>query len=222
MPPNFRALDVTARYLGFARPIAAAVRAHGVRRIVAVSSLGRGFPGRAGLLSAAWALDDVLEASGAAYRSLQPPFFMENLLHQVASIRDQGTFVLAADPDQPLAAVAGNDIARAAAGLLAHPTWTGQEDVPVREPVDHTPREMAEIMTEVLERPIAYRQTTVADYGAQYAAHGASPAIVQGVVEMAQAQAAGVYPPAPAGTDGTSFGDWCDLVLAPAVASAEA
>jgi len=217
VPPNFGAPDATEHYLGFARPIADAMRALSVPRVVAVSSLGRGFAGPAGLLSAAWAMDEVLESSGAAYRSLQPPFFMENLLHQLDSIRDDGLFSLAADPDLPLAAVATADIARIAAGLLADPTWTGQEGVPVREPVDHTPRQLAQILTETLGRPVAYRQATLADYAAQYAALGASPAIVQSMVEMAQAQAAAVYPAAAPGGRGTSFQDWCRLVLVPAM-----
>jgi uncharacterized protein YbjT (DUF2867 family) len=221
VPPNFRAPDVRAHYLGFARPIAAAVSAHGVRRLVAVSSLGRGFAGPAGLLSAAWELDDVLESSGAAYRSLQPPFFMENLLHQTALIRDQGMFALASDPDEPLPAVATADIAGVAAGLLADSGWSGQEGVAVRAPVDHTPREMAEIMSDALGRPIAYHQGTLADYRAQLESAGASPAIVDAMLEMNQAQAAGVYPPADPGGAGTPFGDWCKLVLAPALLAAE-
>lgn len=217
VPPNFRAPDVTEHYLGFARPIAAAVAAHSVPRVVAVSSLGRGFTGPAGLLSAAWAMDEVLESSGAAYRSLQPPFFMENLLHQVEPIRDQGTFVLAADPDTPLAAVATTDIARTSAELLADATWTGQADVPVREPADHTPVEMAQIMSEALGRTVAYQQATLADYAAQYAAFGASAAMVDAMVDMAQAQAAGAYPPVNAGGGGTTFRDWCSSVLTPAL-----
>jgi uncharacterized protein YbjT (DUF2867 family) len=221
VPPNFRAPDVTEHYLGFARAAADAVRAHGVPRLVAVSSLGRGFPGPAGLLSAAWAMDAVLESSGAAYRSLQPPFFMENLLHQAELIRDQGMFVLATDPDTPLAAVATTDIARTAAGLLTDPTWSGQEDVPVREPVDHTPREMAQIMSETLGHPVSYHQAALADYRAQYTSFGASPAIVDAMVEMAEAQAVGVYPPASAGGTGTAFRDWCKSALASAVARPE-
>lgn len=218
VPPNFQAPDVTEYYLGFARPIAAAVRAHGVGRLVAVSSLGRGFAEPAGLLSSAWALDEVLESSGAAYRSLQPPFFMENLLHQVELIRDQGMFVLAADPDVPMATVATADIARTAADLLADATWSGQQDVLVRAPADHTPRELAQIMSDVLGRPVVYHQASYADYRAQYESYGASPAIVEAVVEMAQAQEAGVYPPVTeADAGGTTFRDWCASVLAPAV-----
>ena len=220
VPPNFTAPDVTGHYLGFARPVADAVRAHGVARVVAVSSLGRGFSGPAGLLSAAWAMDDMLESSGAAYRSLQPPFFMENLLHQAELIRSKGTFVLAADPDTPLAAVATGDIARTAAGLLADPSWSGQQGVPIRQPADHTPREMAQIMSETLGQPVSYHQATLADYRAEHASHGASPAIADAMVEMAEAQAAGVYPPAGADGVGTTYREWCGSVLRPAVGRA--
>ncbi len=68
----------------------------------------------------------------------------------------------------------------------------------------------------MLERPVAYLWVTLADYRAQYASHGASPAIVDGMAEVAEAQAAGVYPPADACGAGT-FHDWC----APAAAHAE-
>ncbi|HEX2904521.1 MAG TPA: NAD(P)H-binding protein, partial [Jatrophihabitans sp.] len=142
VPPDFSASDVMQHYLGFARPVAEAVREFGVPQVVAVSSLGRGFHEPAGMLSAAWAMDEAIEASGAAYRSLQPPFFMENLLHQAELIGNQGLFVLAADPDVPYPAVAVRDIADVAARLLRDRSWTGQQGVPVREPADHTPREL--------------------------------------------------------------------------------
>ncbi|MEU1755640.1 hypothetical protein ABZ436_23685 [Micromonospora matsumotoense] len=41
---------------------------------------------------------------------------------------------------------------------------------------------------------------------------------LDGIVEMAEAQVAGVYPPARAGGVGTTFRQWCASVLAPAVA----
>lgn len=218
VPPDFGTTDLTEHYLGFARPIAAAVRAHGVPRVVAVSSLGRGFDGPVTPLSACWAMDEVLESSGAAYRSLEAPFFMSNLLLQVARIRDQNMFTLAAGPDMPLAAVATTHIAHTAAELLAYPTWSGQQGIPVREPVDRTPREMAEIMSEALGRPIAYHQTPLPEYRARYESLGGSPAVVDGMIELVQAHAAGIYPPASGGGTGTTFDEWCRSVLAPAVA----
>ncbi|HEX2902262.1 MAG TPA: hypothetical protein VHO01_02290, partial [Jatrophihabitans sp.] len=80
-----------------------------------------------------------------------------------------------------------------------------------------TPRELAQIMTEVLGRPVRYEQASMADYRAQYAAHGASPAVVHAMVEMAEAQLAGVYPPAHGAGSGSSFEQWCATVLAPAL-----
>lgn len=216
VPPDFRADDVTEYYLGFARPIADAVRVHEVPRVVAVSSLGRGFTQPAGMLSAAWAMDDVLESSGAAYRSLQAAFFMENLLHQRDSIT-KGTFTMTADPDSEVATVACSDIADAAATLLSDATWTGSQGIPIRDPHDHTPRQLGQIMSEPLRRSVVYRQSTFAEYRESYAAHGASPATVQGLVEMAEAQAAGVYPPADGTGNGTTFAEWCATVLTRAV-----
>lgn len=216
VPPDFRADDVTEYYLGFARPIADAVRVHEVPRVVAVSSLGRGFTQPAGMLSAAWAMDDVLESSGAAYRSLQAAFFMENLLHQSDSITT-GTFTMTADPDSEVATVACIDIADAAATLLSDATWTGSQGIPIRDPHDHTPRQLGQIMSEALRRSVVYRQSTFAEYRESYAAHGASPATVQGLVEMAEAQAAGVYPPADGNGNGTTFAEWCATVLTRAV-----
>src|SRR4051812_33538028 len=42
VPPLWSADDVTDYYLRFTRPAAEAMKAHGVRRVVSVSSLGRG------------------------------------------------------------------------------------------------------------------------------------------------------------------------------------
>ncbi|TWE10412.1 NAD(P)H-binding protein [Rudaeicoccus suwonensis] len=217
IPPNFRAPDATDHYLAFAQPIAAAVQKHGVDRVVAVSSLGRGYTGPSGLLGSAWRMDSVLESSGAAYRSLQPPFFMENLLHQTQSIRDHGILELPAEPGAPFATVATADIARVAAGLLADRSWTGDAGVLVRAPQDHTPAELAQIISDAVHGPVSYRQTSMADYRDQLASFGASQAMAQAMVEMAEAQADGVYPPADGTGGGTTFTEWVDAVLAPAI-----
>ena len=43
-------------------------------------ALGRGYRGNAGMLSAALAMDNLIEGTGAACRALPLPFFVENLL----------------------------------------------------------------------------------------------------------------------------------------------
>ena len=79
VPPDPRAPSAEAYYLAFARAGAEAIRRHGVGHVVGVTSAGHGWPKPAGLLSAAFAMDAELERSGAAYRALSMPFYMENL-----------------------------------------------------------------------------------------------------------------------------------------------
>ena len=193
VPPNFQAPSAEAHYLAFARAGAEAIRRHSVGHVVGVSSAGHGWPHPAGLLSAAFAMDAELESSDTAYRALSMPFYMENLNRQLDTIRDQGTFSLAYAADRPLAMIATPDIAQTAAALLTDQSWTGQEDLPVFGPDRLTPTEMAEVMSAVLGRPVAYRQTSLEDLAAQMAARGSSEQAIRDVTEMHAAQDEGLY-----------------------------
>lgn len=112
--------------MSFTRPACDAITGQGVKRVVAVSSLGCGFGRHASLLSPPWAMDDLIEQTGVDYRALAMPFFMENLHNQVGAIKGQGMFFLANSPDRPLATVANRDISAAAAELVLDPYWSGQ------------------------------------------------------------------------------------------------
>ena len=81
-------------FAGFPRPAAEAFNRHGVRRVVGVSMLGRGTPwaARAGFATGSLAMDDLIAASGVAYRALTNPYFMEDTARQAESIKDQGVF----------------------------------------------------------------------------------------------------------------------------------
>src|SRR5690606_24510702 len=107
-PPDPRATSVTGAYLDFTRPACDAIRAHGVRRVVSVSALGRGTPvaARAGYVTVSLAMDDMLAASGAACCALTLPSFMDNISRQARAIRDRGMFALPIDGDRRLPAVA--------------------------------------------------------------------------------------------------------------------
>lgn len=61
--------------------------------------------------------------------------------------------------DRPLASVAARDIAEIAARLLTDRSWAGQENLPLFGPDRLTPDEMEQTMSDVLGRPVAYRQT---------------------------------------------------------------
>jgi uncharacterized protein YbjT (DUF2867 family) len=222
VPPNPHGSGAASGYyLGFARPAAEAVAKYGVKRLVAVTSLGHGYRGEAGQLGAAMAMDEVIEGSGVAYRALAAAYFMENLLGQAARIREQGVFSLANDADRPLATVATRDVAAVAAQLLIDATWNGQKSIPVAGPQDHTPREMAHIVSEVLERPVRFEQATPEQYQSMLTGYGIDPAWSRGLVDTVRAQNDGLYDAEPHADSfleqPTSFREWCELQLKPAV-----
>src|SRR5690242_8988554 len=113
VPPDPRAASVEAAYVDFARPAAAALRRRGVKRVVGVSALGRGTPWatHAGLATASLAMDDLIASSGVSYRALTNPSFMDNLLRQAESIKNQGLFSLPISGDLKQPSCATRDIA---------------------------------------------------------------------------------------------------------------
>jgi uncharacterized protein YbjT (DUF2867 family) len=206
-------------YLDFTRPATQAIAGRGLR-VVGISTLGHGYQGKAGLLSAALAMDALIEGTGAPYRSLALPFFMENLLHQVQELREQRTFSMANTADRPLSIIATRDAAAAAAGLLLDTSWSGQASVPLTSPDDLTPDGMAEVISDALGTAIRYRQVPVADYQATMQQYGASKATAQDFADMAEAQNNGIYDAEPRNPDSatpTSFRQWCQDTLKPAV-----
>jgi uncharacterized protein YbjT (DUF2867 family) len=219
VPPAPGADDPMEHYLRFTRAACEAATTQGVRRIVGISSLGPDYGKDAGLLTPAFAMDDLLAGTGAAYRSLRMPFFMENLLAQAEAIKHQGMFFLANAADRPLRLVATRDVATAATRLLLDDGWTGHGSVSVLGPDELTPVQMARTVSEVLGEPVTFQQVDMADYKATMTRHGMGDAWAQGLVDMARAQNDGIYDAeaASAAPSATSFRQWCRQVLAPAL-----
>jgi uncharacterized protein YbjT (DUF2867 family) len=224
VPPDFHAVSLDAAYSGFTQPAAAAFTRHGVERVVGVSALGRGsaFAARAGHVTASLAMDDLIAATGVAYRALVMPTFMDNVLRQIEAIRDQGVLYGPLTGDRPHPACATRDIAAVAAGLLLDRTWagTGFAEVPVLGPQDISSDEMAATIADVIGRPVRYQQVSEEEFTAQFSRRGASPAVVTGMREMMLAKEAGMdehQPRTPQGTTPTTFRTWCQEVLVPAL-----
>ncbi|GAA3203796.1 NmrA family NAD(P)-binding protein [Nonomuraea helvata] len=219
LPPDPRAASVEGHCLSFTQPLCEALVSQGVRRVVGVSTLGRGVAENAGQISAALAMDELIEKTGVSYRALEMPGFMENMLRQIEPIRSQGTFFLPMSGDRKLPSCATRDIAAVAAELLLDDSWSGQEGVPVLGPADLSAHDMAQIMSEVLERPVRFQQAPGDAYKATLMRHGMSEAWAQGMIDMTAAIDRGIYnaqPRTPRSTTPTSFRQWCEDVLKPA------
>jgi uncharacterized protein YbjT (DUF2867 family) len=222
VPPDFRAESVEAAYVDFSRPACEAFESEGIDRVVGVSALGRGTPwaATAGLVSASLAMDDLIAGTGVSYRALTMPSFMDNLIRQVDAIRNQGMFFSPIAADRKLPTCATRDIAAVAAELLLDDSWSGQGSVPVLGPDDLSHNEMAQIMSEVLGRPVRFQQIPGEAYKASLTERGMSEAMAQGSLDMMVAKDNGLdnaEPRTPESTTPTSFRQWCEDVLEPAV-----
>ncbi|MDC2954359.1 NAD(P)H-binding protein [Streptomyces gilvifuscus] len=218
VPPTPRADSVVGYYEDSTRAACRAIGARGVKRVVTVSTAGHGIETNAGHLSASLAKDRMIEETGVSFRALQATAFMENLLWQTEAIRHQGAFFWPQPADRVLPVVATRDIAAKATELLLNASWDGRGGVPVVSPDALTPDGMARVVSEVLERPVGYRQLSLDAYREAMIGHGASEAWAQGLVDMAVAQNDGAYDehhrtavPSP-----TGFRQWCEEVLRPA------
>jgi len=223
-PPDPRAPSVEAAYVGFTRPAAEAFKRHGVKRVVGVSALGRGTPwaAHAGFATGSLAMDDLIAATGVAYRALANPSFMDNILRQVASIKSQGMFFSPIAGDRKLPSVATRDIAAAASRLLLDGSWSGVDEVPLLGPEDLSFNDMAEIISAVLGKEVRFQQTTFEAYKDRFLAFGMSDAMAQGQTDMAWAKNEGLDNAVKRTSENstpTSFRQWCEEVLKPAVLS---
>ncbi|GHI93160.1 NmrA family transcriptional regulator [Streptomyces olivaceus] len=220
VPPDPRADSVEDHFRAFSLPLCEAIARHGVARVVAVSTLGRGVAENAGQVSASLAMDERIAATGVHYRALCPPFLMENLLGQAKSLRATGELRMAYPADRVLRTCATGDIARTAARLLLDDSWTGRADVPFVAPDDLTPEGMAEVLSGVLGRPVRVRESTPEEYRASVRGLGASEDVARNYADMASAMSTqGFYGAAEPGTPDTAptgFRRWCEEVLRPA------
>jgi uncharacterized protein YbjT (DUF2867 family) len=223
VPPD-PAKTLEEGFIEFTRPAAEAIRRHGVSRVVTITALGRGTPwqDRAGPVTASIRMDDMLMASGAAFRMLAMPSFMENTLRQAGSIGKEGLFFGPIRPERKLPFTATRDMAIVAVCLLGDASWRGQEEVPVLGPQDLSFDDQAAIISDVIGREVRYRQISFDRFGQQFLDRGASGSFAQGYVDMYRAKDEGmdnVTLRTSENTVPTSFRTFCEQVLKPAVAS---
>jgi uncharacterized protein YbjT (DUF2867 family) len=222
VPPDPHADSVEAAYVDFTRPACDAFKRHGVQRVVGISALGRGTAAaaHAGLVTASLAMDDLIASTGVSYRALTMPSFMENLLRQVPAIKDRGIFATPVSGHRKLPSCATRDIAAVAARLLVDESWGGIGHVAVLGPEDLSFNDMAQIMSEVLGQPVRYQQIPAQALKERLTGAGMSDAMAQGTVDMMVAKDQGLdnaEPRTPESTTPTSFRQWCEDVLKPAV-----
>ncbi len=223
VPPHFQTRDVYRYYLDFTGPAASAIKTHGVKRVVSVSSLGRERGIDAGVVTASYQKDALLESTGAHFRALWCPGFMENVLMQVEPLKHKGMYFAPAKGDLKNPHVATRDIAASGAKLLLDKSWTGKGGLAVLGPEDLSENEKAAILSDVLGKPIRFQSIPGSAYKDSLMGFGASEAMAQSLVVMHAAIDEGLYSDVARNAENTtptSFRQWCQQVLVPVLKNA--
>ncbi len=221
--PPVRTTTPDAQTVEFTRPAANAIQRHGVPRIVAATTLGRGtaWQDRGGMATASIRMVDLLHGTGAAVRGLGLPGFMDNALYQIASIRD-GVMLGALSPDIKQPHTATRDTGAAAARLLRDASWKGQEDIPVLGPEDLSYGDLADIVSDVVGWSVRYQQVSFEKWAEQLRQRGQNAVFVQAYIDMLRAKDEGMDNASPRATaiiGPTSFRQWAQEELKPAMAA---
>lgn len=218
--PDAESLE--AAFVDFTRPAVAALKTQGIRRVVVISALGRGTPfeRKAGHVTGSLAMEDLIASTGVALRTLTMPSFMDNIARRAGAIRSQGVFSSPIAGDLKMPSCATRDVAAVAARWLLDEDWSGQQDVAVLGPENISLNDMADIMSDVLGKPVQFQQTSFEAYKAQFLRYGFSEAMAQGMTDMMYAKSQGLdlgVPRTPENTTPTSFRQWCEDTLKLAV-----
>ncbi len=224
VPPSFTDNNGDAYYLRFTLPALRAMKSQSVERAVGVSVLGRGteLSKKAGPITASLAKDEEIEKSGVDYRALWCPALMENMLNNVQSIKQQGMFFSSSHPNVKTPQAATKDVGAMGAKFLLDKTWTGQGGKAVLGPEDLSFNEMAAIMSDVFGKTVRFQQVSGDAHKAQLIRYGANEVFAQGIVDMLIAKDNGLDNAelrTVENTTPTSFRQWCQEVLKPAVLS---
>ena len=103
---------------------------------------------------------------------------------------------------------------------LLDENWGGVAEVPLLGPEDLSFNDMAQIISQVLGKEVRFQQTAFEDYKDRFVGFGMSEAMAQGMTDMAAAKNQGLdnaVQRTPEATTPTSFREWCEEVLKPAV-----
>jgi uncharacterized protein YbjT (DUF2867 family) len=198
LPDNPAAPDFRDEQARLGEAIVAAIRASGVRRVVAQSSLGADVATGTGFIAASlYPQEQRLRAlDGVDVLLLRPTLFFESIVAAVDVVEAIGVNVDVVEPDVPLPMIATRDIAEVAAAALRSRDWSGVQVRELLGPRDLTYTEATCILGAAIGRPdLRYVRLPDEDMAAALVQAGFSPDAAALHVEMGRALSAGTLVP---------------------------
>jgi uncharacterized protein YbjT (DUF2867 family) len=127
----------------------------------------------------------MLEDSGIRHDMLHLPMFLENLLYQVPSIRDRGTFTYPCDPDARFSYVNCWDLGEVAARVLAAPErHVGFGDTHWTALTQTSCGQLAELFSEALGKPVRFVPQSPEEFVAGLVGKGMGEHAARGVAQL--------------------------------------
>lgn len=198
---------------------AAAIALTGSNARVVGASAGRHGYADDGIVSAFAAVEDTINASGVAVRHLRSAYFMENLLQSLPTIAAPGAVFYNGPGDVPLPMVCVADVAHKAVDLIVDRTWREQGHVAVHGPAHVSFDEMAQVLSDVLEKPVRYIQVPDEVLIENLQRAGTSAGFANAYARLLTSEALKAYEIEPRTletTTPTSLRDWATSALLPA------
>jgi uncharacterized protein YbjT (DUF2867 family) len=155
LPYNPASPDFRGEQARLGEAIVAAVRKSGVRRVVALSSLGADLPAGTGFIAASLHPQEerLRGLTGVDLMLLRPTLFLESILAGLPFVEAMGVNADAVDPHVPVPMIATKDVAAAAAEALLSHDWSGVQVRELLGPRDLTHTEATHIMGAAIGRP---------------------------------------------------------------------
>lgn len=127
-------------------------------------------------------VEKMIEASGLGYTFLRPNGFMQNILAYAPMIKAQGAFFLPAG-EARVSEIDVRDIARVAATVLSEKGHKGKAyELSGPQALSHAER--ADILSDVLGRPVAYVSPPEAEWKQTALGLGLSEWLVDGIIDL--------------------------------------
>jgi len=222
LPTDIRHPDPAGEARSLTDAAAAALQVGRVPRVVTLSSIGADRAERNGPVADLHHLERRVNAiPGIHAVHLRAGYFFENWMASIGLIRSSGINGGGLAPDLPMAMIASRDVGVAAAGLLAHPTFTGQKARELQGDRSYTCREVTAILGAAIQRPdLSYVQFPEPDVRMAFLSAGCSEAVADRYLEMIRGFNDGsiksLEPRSPATTTPTSLAEFAKHVFAPA------
>ena len=153
IPPNPTAPDVLEYSARISDALAKAVQSSGIAHVLLLSSIGAQHAHGTGPIRSLHHAESAIGAAAKNLTVLRAPFFLQNWASSIDAVRNQGVLHNFLTPERKIPMAANADIGESAAAGLTNPT-RGRRLVELGGPEDYSPRDIVQVFTNVLGKPV--------------------------------------------------------------------